>query len=309
MPLHPQAEAFLAQLKASGVAPVTSLTPVQARERMIRLSVFGTPFPLAHVQDRTVPGAAGDLPARVYSPGPAASTKTPVIHFHGGGFVTGSRDTHDPLCRRLSAALERVVVAVDYRLAPEHPFPIPAEDAWAATQWLAAHAGEVGAADGPIIVSGDSAGGGLAAVVAGRALDQQRQPAIAGMILEYPVLDFNLETNSYRQMGDGYMLTRDTMAWFWKHYLPRPEDGANPEASPLRREDLHGFPPTVVITAEYDPLHDEGDVYARRLTEAGVPTRLLRYEGQIHDFMRRAHLFDAGQAAFADVAAALNELI
>ena len=197
--------------------------------------------------------------------------------------MIGDLDGADVTCRELAARSGSVVVSVDYRLAPEHRYPAAHEDCYAATIWAAEHASELGADAGKLAVGGDSAGGNLAAVVCLRARDEDG-PAIRFQLLVYPVTDHNYETASYRDNAEGYLLTRDGMVWFWDHYLGPDGDGSHPHASPLRAEDLSGLPPAHVITAEYDPLRDEGEAYAQRLREAGVPTTHTRYAGQIHAF-------------------------
>jgi acetyl esterase len=199
-----------------------------------------------------------------------------------------------------------MVVSVDYRLAPEHKYPAAVDDAYAATEWVFARAQAIGADRRRVAVGGDSAGGNLAAAVSLMARDRaQFRPAF--QVLIYPILDYDLNTASYRENGDGYLLTRDTMRWFWECYLSREEEGREPYASPLRAEDLRGLPPALVITAEYDPLRDEGEAYAGRLREAGVPVTLSRYDGMIHAFFRRTALFDKAKAAMREVGDALRQ--
>jgi acetyl esterase len=222
------------------------------------------------------------------------------VYLHGGGWVVGSIESHDPVCRRLAARTPCVVVSVDYRLAPEHPFPAGLEDAWAATEWVAAHAAELGA--DRVAVGGDSAGGNLAAVVALRARD--RGLPLALQVLIYPVIDADLDSPGYREHGEGVNLTRAKMAWYWERYLAG-ADGFAPEASPLRAADLAGVAPALVQTAEHDPLVHEGEAYAHALEAAGVPVALTRYDGQIHGFVRLAALCPRAFDAFAEIQAAL----
>jgi acetyl esterase len=208
-----------------------------------------------------------------------------LVFFHGSGFVLCSLDTHDGMCRNLCAGGGCVVASVDYRLAPEHKFPAGPDDCVSATRWAAAHAGELSADPGRIAVGGDSAGGTMAAVTALRVRDEGG-PALCAQLLLYPVTDYHTAgTLSYEENADGYGLTRDTMKCFWAHYLTDASEATNPYASPLRASDLSLLPPALVITAEYDPLRDEGDLYAERLKAAGVPTRLSRYDGVNHGFM------------------------
>jgi acetyl esterase len=207
------------------------------------------------------------------------------VCFHGSGFVLCSLDTHDGMCRNLCAGAGCVVASVDYRLAPEHKFPAGIEDCLYATRWAAAHAAELGANPMRIAVAGDSAGANMAAVTALRVRDEGG-PTLCGQLLLYPVTDYHTPgTPSYEENAEGYGLTRDTMQWFWAHYLSDDSEGRHPHASPLRAPDLSGLPPALVITAEYDPLRDEGEFYAERLRTAGVPIALTRYDGVNHGFM------------------------
>ncbi|MYH68007.1 MAG: alpha/beta hydrolase, partial [Dehalococcoidia bacterium] len=224
----------------------------------------------------------GDIPVRIYRPTEAGNHSL-LVWYHGGGWVIGDLDGADVTCRELAAKSGSVVVSVDYRLAPEHRYPAAHEDCYAATVWAAENAAELGADASKLAVGGDSAGGNLAAVVSLRARDEDG-PAIRFQLLVYPVTDHDYGTDSYRDNADGYLLTRDGMEWFWNHYLGPDGDGSHPHASPLRAEDLSGLPPAHVITAEYDPLRDEGEAYAKRLQEAGVDVTQTRYAGQIHAF-------------------------
>jgi acetyl esterase len=243
------------------------------------------------------------VPARVYRP--AADEVLPtVVYVHGGGWVVGSVQSYDASCRALAARTPAVVVSVDYRLAPEHPFPAAVDDAWKAMQWVAEHAAELGADPQRLVVAGDSAGGNLAAVVALRARDAGVPLAL--QVLIYPVIDADLDSSGYARLGQGLNLTRAKMAWYWSCYLGG-ADGANPDASPLRARDLAGVAPALVLTAEFDPLVDEGAAYARRLRESGVSTTLTQYDGQIHGFLRlRAYCGEQVDQAIAEIASAVR---
>jgi acetyl esterase len=214
---------------------------------------------------------------RIATPTGAAEPPAVVVYFHGGGWVVGDLDTHDRTTQRLAEATDTVVVSVDYRLAPEHPFPAAAEDAYAATVWAAEHLDP-----SHLVVAGDSAGGNLAAVVCLMARDQDG-PDIDHQVLVYPVIDHAMDTESYALNGTDYFLTRTKMAWFWEQYLGD-ADRSHPYCSPLRAEELSGLPPASVVTAECDPLRDEGEAYAAALTAAGVPAACLRGEGLFHGF-------------------------
>jgi acetyl esterase len=304
MPLDPQAEALLAQLTATGAPPLHTQSVATARTMMESFNgLLGEPEAVARAVDRTVPGPAGDIPVRIYTP--AGQAPFPLlVYFHGGGWVLGGLETHDRICRSLANGAGSVVVSVDYRLAPEHKFPAAAEDCYAATAWAAGNAASLGADPARVAIGGDSAGGNLTAVVAIMARDRGG-PRLRHQLLVYPVTDATFDTPSYRENATGYFLETDGMRWFWNHYLTGDADRTNPLASPLRG-DLRGLPPALVITAEYDPLRDEGEAYAARLREADVPVTLTRYHGMIHGFFGMGALLDQGKAAIREAAAALR---
>jgi acetyl esterase len=302
MPLDPQAQAYLDRLRELGIPGLGELPPEEARATgdEAAAAVFG-PVPDVPWEDRSLPGPAGEIPVRVYRP---SADPAPVLaYFHGGGWVLGSLNTHHGVCATLAQLSGCVVCSVDYRMAPEHRFPAAVEDAWAATTWLAEHAAEIGGRPGALAVGGDSAGGNLAAVCALKARDAGLP--IALQILVYPVTDADLETSTYLEFADGYFLTKYSMHWFWNHYLPD-GDRFQPDASPLRAEDVGGTAPALVLTAEFDPLRDECEAYARRLEEAGVPVTLSRYDGMIHGFFRMPAVMDKASDALAESAAALK---
>jgi len=228
-----------------------------------------------------------------------------LVFFHGGGWVIGNLDTHDMVCRALANAAGCLVVSVDYRLAPEARFPAAAEDCYAATAWVAEHARSLGGDGSRIAVGGDSAGGNLSASVALMARDRGGPP-IAFQLLIYPVAAADFETASYRACAEGYGLSRADMIWFWDHYVPDTRDRANPYVAPLGADDLSGLPSALVITAEYDPLRDEGEALAAKLSAAGVPTTLARYDGQIHGFVSNYTVMEQGRVAIDQAAAALR---
>ena len=309
MPLDPQAQAVLDFLIASGRPPLNTLSPAEARA-VARLSapVFALPAePVAAAEDRTIPGPGGAIPVRLYRPrGSAAAERLPVLVFcHGGGFVIGDLETHDRTCRALANRAGAAVLAVDYRLGPEHRFPAAVEDAWAATRFVAEHGAALGLDPARLAVGGDSAGANLAAVSALLARDSGL--TLAGQILFYPVTDFAGGTQSYRDFADGYMLTREAMDWFSSHYLRGPDDIADWRASPLRARDLAGAAPALVVTAGFDPLCDEGKAYADRLAAAGVPTRYRCFAGMIHGFLGMTKALAAAGQALDEAAAALRE--
>jgi acetyl esterase len=303
--LQPEIAALLERQAASGRPPLHRQSVEQARAFHVEdaAALNGPAVPVAAVADRLVPGPAGELPVRVYTPEGAAPLPI-VVYFHGGGWVVGTLDTYDPLCRALAAAVPAVVVSVDYRLAPEHRWPAAAEDAYAATLWASRNAAELGGVQHRLAVAGDSAGGNLAAVVALGARDRGG-PAIAFQLLVYPALDAAGDTGSWREFADGFYLTADGMRWYWDHYLGG-ADGRAPDASPLRAAFFGGLPPALVIGAEHDVLRDEGEAYAARLAEAGVAATASRYPGMVHGFFRWRAVTASADAALGEAAAALR---
>jgi len=297
MPVDPQIQALLD--RGTG-APATHTLPVAEARRQYeaRIALMAPPAPVATVTERSIDGPGGPLRLRIYTP--VGSGPFPLLmFFHGSGFVLCSLDTHDGLCRNLAAGIGCVVVSVDYRLAPEHRFPAGPDDCLAATRWAAAHAADLGVDPARILLAGDSAGGTMAAVTALRLRDEGG-PELCGQMLLYPVTDYHTPgTPSYAENADGYGLTRDTMKWFWGHYLKDPAEAENPHACPLRAQDLSGLPPAFVMSAEYDPLRDEAELYGQRLRAAGVPTEITRRPGMNHGF-----LFWVGLVAGADAALA-----
>ncbi len=297
MPLDPQAKAILDQLSGAEAPDVTTLEPSVVRQLFSTIGPSTAVQEVAKVENRTIPGPAGRIPLRIYTP--EGKGPFPVlVFFHGGGFVICDLDSHDGLCRALTNSVGCVVVSVDYRLAPEAKFPAGPEDCHAATCWVGANAAQFGGDPGRIAIGGDSAGGNLTAVTSLMVRDRGGPP-LCYQLLVYPVADHAFDTASYEENAEGYLLSRDMMRWFWGHYLKDESDGANPLASPLRTTDLSGLPPAFVITAEFDPLRDEGEAYARRLREAGVPTELIRYDGMFHGFLSLFELLDRGREALA----------
>jgi acetyl esterase len=228
-----------------------------------------------------------------------------LVYFHDGGWVFGNLDVHDPVCRALTNAAGSITVAVDYRLAPEHKYPAAPEDCYAATRWVAENADSFNGDPTRIAVGGDSAGGNLAAVVTLMARDRGG-PNLAYQLMVYPITNYSFDTPSYHENAEGYSLTKDDMVWFWEHYLPSKDEGKRPYASPLQAHDLSNLPPAIVITAEYDPLRDEGEMYADRLQEAGNKVTVKRYHGMIHGFFGMGAMIDQGKLVVNDVATALR---
>jgi acetyl esterase len=303
VPLDPQVAALLEQMAALGARPFNEMTPEEARAQMLANRGQQPVVPVEQVVDRTVLGLAGEIPVRIYTP--AGSGPLPVVvYFHGGGWVIGNIESHDATCRALANESGCIVVSVDYRLAPEHKFPAAAEDSYAATVWAAEFGGDASR----LAVAGDSAGGNLAAVVALMARDRGG-PRIAFQLLVYPVTDFSFDRPSYSENAEGYLLSRDAMRWFWNHYLAEEAEGLHPHASPLRAESLAGLPPALVLTAEFDPLRDEGEEYAAKLREAGVPADLVRYDGLIHGFFSFFQVIDRGGEAMRHAGGTLRSTL
>jgi acetyl esterase len=305
MVLDPQVQVFLDELKAVGLPPLHQLTPEEARATVVaNTKLLEPPKPMTRIEDRRVPGHGGWIPVRIYVPCDKKSLPV-LVFYHGGGWVIGDVPSYESLCTAIAQAAECIVVSVDYRLAPEHRFPAAVDDAYAATSWVAENAELFGGDPRRVAVGGDSAGGNLAAVVCLMARDRGVfRPTL--QILIYPATDHSFNTSSYGACADGYLLSREDMKWFWGHYLAHAEDGDNPCASPLRASNLSGLPPALVITAEYDPLRDEGEAYATRLRSGGVPVTLSRYSGMIHAFVWWTSRFDQAHAAIREVAAALK---
>jgi acetyl esterase len=307
MPLHPVARQMIDQMESSGLPKLHEMPPPQARQMMHQLATMSRVAPeIGSVVNRTIPGPAGDLPIRIYTPMGGSAPRPVVVFYHGGGWVIGDLETHDAPCRQLANAVPAIVVSVDYRLAPEHKFPAAPEDCYAALEWVAANATSLGGDPKRLAVCGDSAGGNLSAVVALMARDR-RGPKLAAQILVYPATDLTRDSPSHVENGKGYFLETESMAWFIGHYTRSAADLTDPLGSPLRAKDLTGLPPAVVITAEFDPLRDEGESYARRLCEAGVPVEMKRYDGMIHGFFSMDALFPEAAEAMTLAAEGLRK--
>jgi acetyl esterase len=315
MPVDPQIQVLLD--RGTGVPATNTLSVAEARKLYeARSALMAPPAEIGAVKEQNIAGPGGALRLRIYRPlshGPSPLGPSPLgplpllVFFHGSGFVLCSLDTHDGICRNLCAGAGCIVVSVDYRLAPEAKFPAPLDDCVFATRWAADHADELGADGSRIAIGGDSAGGNLAAATALRLRDEGG-PALCGQLLIYPVTDFHTPgTASYRDNAEGYGLTRDTMIWFWNHYLADPADATNPYASPLRATILARLPPALVVTAEFDPLRDEGEAYAEQLRAAGVPARMSRWDGMNHGFFFWVGVVDKAGAAMAESCAWLRE--
>lgn len=309
MSLDPQARALLDAAKASGAPEMWELTPDQARaEYLRRTERVRADVDIYRVEDRQIPGPVQPIKVRIYTPQASQEQASlPVlVWYHGGGFVIGDLDSHDSACRALANQTECLVVAVDYRLAPEHKFPGAVEDCEAALHWVAAHATELGGDPGRIAVGGDSAGGNLAAVVALLAREKGG-PKLCFQLLIYPCVAPEPETPSHHQFAEGYLLTRKTITWFFKQYLRSSKDTLDPRYAPLEEKDLSSLPPSLVIVAGFDPLRDEGVDYAKALIDAGNKVTLSNYEGMIHGFYLMGGMIDRANQAIEESARHLKE--
>jgi acetyl esterase len=291
--LHPQIAQVLKIMAEANLPPIETLTPAEARAQIEATSRArkAEPLPVARVEERAIPGPAGDIRIRLYWP--HAPGKVPAIaYYHGGGHVIGSLDTHDVVARNLCAGAEALVVSVDYRMGPEHKFPAAVDDSFAALNWLYRNAAELGADAGRLGVHGDSAGANLAAVVALLARDAGAPP-LRLQSLVYPISDYTMRSASYDKFADGYgILTRGAMGWFRDHYLRSPADADDWRASPIKAASLAGVCPAIVVTAECDVLHDDGQNYVEALRRAGVAVEYREYAGMIHAFFGMAPAVD-----------------
>jgi len=294
---------YLARL---GLPSIDKISPAEARRqyREVRATLRPPAPDLPELRDLKADGKGGSIPLRLYRP--AEGVLPAFVYFHGGGWVVGDLDTHDVLCRQIARDAGAVVIAVDYRLAPEHPFPAASDDAWSATTWIAAHADDLGIDPARIAVGGDSAGAGLAAVVALMARDSGKL-RLAFQVLVYPVVDLRAESVSYSKYAEGYLLTRAAMKWYIAQYAPAPQAVNDWHASPLVAPWVHSVAPALIITAEMDPLVDEGEAYARRLRGARVPVDYQVVPGMIHGFLTMGGKVDAANRAVATIASALRQ--
>jgi len=308
-PLHPQTQGLVDAMARMNLIPPDKLSVEQAREqfRRSRIPFVAPAEQVDSAKDATIPGPGGGLRIRMYRPlGSRSDELLPgLVYFHGGGWVFGDLDSHDPLCRELCNLARCAVVAVDYRLAPENRFPAAVEDAISAIRYVAQHAIALGIDGARLAAGGDSAGGNLAAVAALTFRDQGG-PELKLQVLVYPVTDFSMEAPSYTRIANGFTFSKERMSYFRGLYLRGPEDAANWRASPLKAKDLSRLPSALLIAAGHDPLVDEGKAYADRLAAAGVPVTYTRYDGMVHGFVSMAGAIDAGHTAIAEAATALK---
>ena len=294
MPLDVQIESVMEQIAALGFPPTHTISAQEARANA-KARPRGKGPKVFKVEDKNIPGPETQIPVRIYTP--SGQGPFPVlVWFHGGGWVLGDLDSADATARFLTIGSSSVVVSVDYRLAPETKFPGPLHDCYAATQWVYDNSKALNIDAGKIAVGGDSAGGNLAAAVSLMARDQN-SPSIVFQLLIYPVTEMNFRTKSYTDNADGYQLSRDGMVWYWNHYIRTESDADNPYAAPMKATNLSGLPTALVITAEYDPLRDEGEAYANKLRDSGVKTEYTLYNGMIHGFFGMAAVVDKGKQA------------
>lgn len=305
--LDPNVRSILEMIEAQGDPPLETLPVAHARAMVIEKSkpVEGTPEAVRSIENLRIPVPGGDIGIRIYTPD-APAPRPALLYFHGGGWVVCNLDTHEVICTAIAHRAGAVVISVDYRLAPEHKFPTAVTDCYAATAWVASNAARLGIDPKRICVGGDSAGGTLATVVSLKS-KREKGPAIALQAMVYPVTDMSsFDTGSYSEFADGYSLTRSMMEWFRDHYLSGVADRDNVYASPLLATDLTGLPPALVITAECDPLRDEGEAYAKRLEQAGVPVTFKRYAGMIHPFFSWSGVIPQALEAIQQVADAVK---
>jgi acetyl esterase len=299
MPLDPMIQTMLAAAQASGWPGMAAVTPQEAREFMAaRTALMGAGPEVGSVEEVAIATRAGTIPGRLFLP--HTEPVGLVVFYHGGGWVVGSRDEYDLTARCIVDRTGCATLLADYRLAPEHRFPAAVEDCFDALLWAAEQRRRIGRADLPLIVAGDSAGGNLAAVCAALARDAVG-PEIALQVLIYPVTDCDLTTASYQDHGEGLLLTRADMEWFFDHYVGGPERRTDPLVSPARAPSLAGLPPAFVLTAEYDVLRDEAEAFAASLRSAGVPVTVRRYEGMTHGFLRMLNLIAGARQAMDDI--------
>ncbi|HEX3464550.1 MAG TPA: alpha/beta hydrolase [Candidatus Elarobacter sp.] len=305
--LHPQVRAFLDQFAAAKRPPIDQIPLADIRawyeEAFARLG--GTPVEVGSVREVEATGPRGPIPIRVYTPDGEKTMRPLFVWYHGGGYVNGSPNSYDAVCRLLTRESGCVVASVDYRRAPEFPAPAPFEDCYAATEWLAAHAAELGADGTRLGIGGDSAGGGIAAAITLKARDTGG-PRIAHQLLVYPNVGERTESASYRAYGEDHFLTRERMEFYYRAYIQSPEQAQSPYTYAYQAESLRGLPRATIVLAECDPLFDQGRLYAQRLREAGVPVDLRVYEGMIHAFFSFIAIFDEGRRAVTDAGRALG---
>jgi len=310
VPLDPHAQAIVDLL--SSVFPDVGgrvTDAAEARRMLKEQALVREPAAIARIENRSMGGSDGnELPIRIYWPASPPPTLPVIVFFHGGGWVLCDLDTHDAICRSLANGVHAIVVSVDYRLAPEHRYPAAFNDAYASVEWVRAHASELGGDPDRLAIAGDSAGGNLAACVA-VALRDRNGPPIRAQLLVYPVIDAGFDTPSYRDNAEGYFLTAQHMHWYWDQYVPDATARHDPYVAPMHTRDLTGVAPAHIVTAEFDPLRDEGEAYGARLRAAGVPTEVHRYDGMFHGFFGMGEVLPGAQQAVHDACTALRNAL
>ena len=305
MPLAPEYVAMFEQLAEQEPAPpLWEMTPEQGREMYRAMRPTNPELPIHQCEDRSIEGSLGEIPVRIYTPegdGPFGI----LMNFHGGGWVIGDLDTADAVCREIATLANVIVISVDYRMAPEHPYPAAAIDAYDATCWAAENMSALNG-NGKLGVTGESAGGNLSAVVALKAREAGG-PKINFQCLLYPVTDCDMSRASYVDNGEGYLLETKSMEWFWNTYCPDSNQRKEPYASPLRATDLSKLPPALIVTAEFDPLRDEGEAYGQALDAAGTEATVVRYDGLVHDFLATAAMFECSRAGLLATVSAFKQ--
>lgn len=305
MPLDADTKDLLDRMKSSGMKPISELTAIQARNQSPPPQP-GTGPAMANVFDRRVLVTGGAVPLRILVPNDAPTAV--IVYYHGGGWVLGSVDNSELIARHLAQRTGAAVVVVGYRLAPEYRFPTAVDDAYAAICWANENIYSLAGKRVPLVVMGDSSGGNLAAVVALKSRDLGK-PRLDAQVLVCPITDCDFETTSYKAVENQLLVNRDVMMWFWDHYAPDPASRVHPDASPVRVVNIANLPPAVVVSAEYDVLRDEGEVYATRLIKAGIPVDHVRFDGQMHSFFNMVGVLSSSTAALDYIAAALNRLL
>jgi len=304
LPLEPEIRPIVEQLNS--LPPLHTLTPQQLRDNMRQGTKPSDPAGVS-AADMMIPGPAGHLPLRLYRPNDVSNPGL-CVFFHGGGFVMGDLETHDQMCRDIARAAQCAILSVQYRLAPEDLYPASIEDALAATRWAAANTRALGCAEGGVVIMGDSSGGNLSAATA-LSLRNQKEDLLIGQVLIYPVVDhYSGNWPSYRENAEGYYLTEKDMVNFWDNYLSDPAQAQDELASPVRTKDLSGLPPTMILTAEFDPLRDEAEAYGERLKESGGAVTCTRYDSVVHGFLRLANFSPTGRKAIDDIGGWLDRL-
>lgn len=299
-----QTRIFLEQVNSVD-EPELETGSIEEIRRNLALTISPSPIQLLSISNIKIPSSQTQVPLRIYVP--KGNGPFPVyVSIHGGGWVFGSLDMHDPFCRNIAEQAKVIVVSIDYRLAPEHKYPAALNDCHAAVDWVAKHIQDWGGDSSKLVIGGISAGGNLAAAVALKA-KEKKYPVFQAQVLIYPVMQHSFETSSYQKYADGYFLTKKDMEWFWNQYLEKAEDGKQPYASPLLAPDISGLPSALIVLAEFDPLYDEGRAYGEKMKGGGVPVKIQNYP-TIHGFISKIQEFDICKKAIADIAQFLRGL-